>query len=144
MPVWSNLYSRTQEVNIVTNSFLRHFFLTSRVISVAFYIELENSRLILLRGSNFGLRFFYVPWIYDNGSTALLSFGRNSYSGFLRSEKFHRPRPGLDPRTPDPVSSMITTGPPERTTNSWNIGYVLTFRYKVCNVHAMPRMFTNV
>ena len=34
--------------------------LTSQVISVAFYSDLE-SLTNLFRGSNFGLRFFYVP-----------------------------------------------------------------------------------
>ena len=33
------------------------------------------------------------------GPTALLPFRRKSYSGFLRSEKIHRPWPGLNPRT---------------------------------------------
>ena len=42
-------------------------------------------------------------------ATALLPFRRKSYSGFLHCEKFHRPRPGLDPRTSDPVVSMITS-----------------------------------
>ena len=46
------------------------------------------------------------------GPTALLPFGRKSYSGFLRSEKIHRPRPGLNQRTSDSVARMITTGPP--------------------------------
>ena len=44
-------------------------------------------RQILLRGSNFGLRFFYVPQIYDTGLKALLPFRRKSHSGSLRSEK---------------------------------------------------------
>ena len=44
-------------------------------------------RQILLRDSNFGLRFFYVPEIYDTGPTALPPFRRKSYSGFLRFEK---------------------------------------------------------
>ena len=35
--------------------------LTSQVISVAFYSEREKTKKNLLRGSNFGLRFFYVP-----------------------------------------------------------------------------------
>ena len=38
---------------------------------------------ILLRDSNFSLRFFYVPQKYDTGPTALLPFRRNSYSGFM-------------------------------------------------------------
>ena len=44
-------------------------------------------RQILLRVSNFGLRFFYVPQIYDTWPTALVPFQGKSYSGFLRSEK---------------------------------------------------------
>ena len=47
-------------------------------------------------------------------SSFLLPFQRKSYSGFLHSEKIHRPQPGLNLRTPDPVASMITTGPPCR------------------------------
>ena len=39
-------------------------------------------------------------------------FRRKSYSGFLRSEKIHGSRPGLNPRTSDPEESMITTGTP--------------------------------
>ena len=72
-------------------------------------------RQILLRGSNFGLRFIYVPYIYDTGPTALLPFRTKSYSGFLRSEKIHRPRLGWNPRTSDPEESMITTRPPRST-----------------------------
>ena len=45
------------------------------------------------------------------GPTALLPFQRKSYSGLLCSEKIHRPRPGLNRRTSDPVTSMITTRP---------------------------------
>ena len=71
--------------------------------------------LILLRGSNFGLRFFYVPYIYDTGPTASLPFRRKSYSGFLRSEKINRPRPGSNPRTSDPEASMITPRLPGST-----------------------------
>ena len=43
---------------------------------------------------------------------ALLPFRRKSYSGILQSEKIHQPWLGLNPRTSDPVTSMITTGPP--------------------------------
>ena len=46
--------------------------------------------------------------IYDTGPTALLPFRRKSYAGFLRSEKIHQFRPGLNLRTSDPVVSMIT------------------------------------
>ena len=50
------------------------------------------------------------------GPTALLPFQRKSYSGFLRSEKIHRPWPGLNLRTSDPEASMITSGPLGLTT----------------------------
>ena len=53
--------------------------------------------------------------MYDARPTALLPFRRKSYSGFLRSEEIHGPRPGLNPRTSELVASMITTGPPGST-----------------------------
>ena len=67
-------------------------------------------------------RFRHRTWKkhYIMGPTALLSFQRKSYSGFLRSEKIHRPRPGSNPWTSDQEASMITTGPP-RSTN-WKTG----------------------
>ena len=86
------------------------------VVEVGFYISGHQRRFIdwawkfrqiFLRGSNFGSRF--LPYVN------LLSFRRKSYSGFLRSEKIHRPLPGLNPRTSDPVESMITNRPPEST-----------------------------
>ena len=46
---------------------------------------------------NFGLRFFYVPYIYDTGPTAVFPFRRKSYSRFYALKKIHRPRPGLNP-----------------------------------------------
>ena len=68
--------------------------LTPQVISVVFYSEREKSGM---------------------GPMALLPFWRKSYSGFLRSEKIHRPWPGLNLRTSDPVVSTITTRPPGST-----------------------------
>ena len=38
--------------------------------------------------------------------TTLLPFRRKSYSGFLRSEKIHRPLPGSNPRTSDPEANV--------------------------------------
>ena len=52
---------------------------------------------------------------------ALLPFRWKSYSGFLRSEKIHRPRLRLNPRTWDPVASLITTGLPGSTCLSFLI-----------------------
>ena len=54
-------------------------------------------RQILLRGSNFGLRFFYVPQICNTGPTTLLSFLRKLYSGFLLSEKNPSTSAGFKP-----------------------------------------------
>ena len=56
-----------------------------------------KARQILLRGSNFGLRFFYVPQIYDTGSTTIYSFRRKSYSGFLRYKKKWSTPAGFEP-----------------------------------------------
>ena len=85
--------------------------LTSEVISVAFYSEREMSG-----------KFCSEALISASGSfTCRKSTRRDprlyfpsdgSHSGFLRSEKIHRPRPGLNPRTSDPVASMITMRPP--------------------------------
>ena len=71
--------------------------LTSQVISVAFYSEREKSD-----------KFCSDALIYDTGPTNLLPFRRSS-------EKIHRPRPALKPRTSDPVASVITTGTPVST-----------------------------
>ena len=85
------------------------------VISVASDIEREKSDkfcsevLISAWGS------FTCRNSTTRGPTALLPFRRKSYSGFLRSEKIHRPRPGSNPRTSDPEAGMITTGPPGST-----------------------------
>ena len=49
------------------------------------------------------------------GPMELIPFQRKSYSGLLHSEKIHRPQPSLNPRTSDPVASMITSGPPGST-----------------------------
>ena len=56
-----------------------------------------------------------MPQIYNTGPTVILPFRRKSYSGFLRSEKIHRPQPDLNPRTADQVANMITMGTPGST-----------------------------
>ena len=78
--------------------------LTSQVISVTFYVVCEKSDKFCW-GSNFGLRFFYVSQIYNTGPKALLPFWKKLYSGFLRFEKIHRPRLGLNPLTSDSVAT---------------------------------------
>ena len=54
-----------------------------------------------------------------------------SHSGFLRSEKIHRPRPGLHPRTSDPVASMKITGPSVSTPSLTPARDVLTVKQYV-------------
>ena len=73
-----------------------------------------------------------MPQIYDTGPTALFPFRRRSYSGFLRSEKIHRLRPGLNPRTSDPVASMTTTGPPGSTVG---LGATLGYGRKIKKIY---------
>ena len=73
---------------------------TTDLILINFFNFLKwmwKVRQILLRGSNFGLRFFYVPYIYDTGPTALLPFRRKSYLWFLRSEKNPSLPTGFEP-----------------------------------------------
>ena len=84
--------------------------LPSQAISIAFHSERKKSDKFC-SDSNFSLRFFYMPQTYDTGPMALLPFQRKSNSGFLRSEKINQSWPGLNPRTSDPVASMISTGP---------------------------------
>ena len=67
-----------------------------------------------------------MPQIYYTGPTALFPFRRKSYSRFLRTEKIHRPRPGLNLRTSDPVGSRITMGPPG-STNIYRISLDLIY-----------------
>ena len=50
---------------------------------------------------------------------ALLPFLRKSYSGFLRSEKIHRPQLGSNPQTSDPKASMITPRAPGSTVSGF-------------------------
>ena len=79
--------------------------LTSQVISVVFYIEREKSDKFCSEALISAWGFFYVPWIYDAGPTQRL------YSPFegSRTQDFYALK---NPSTSDPVSGMITTGPP--------------------------------
>jgi hypothetical protein len=70
---------------------------------------------------NFACRCFFA-YIYgyltcrrnDMGPAALLPLRRKPCYGIRQSLKIHRPRPGLNPRTLDPVASTVTV--PPRTT----------------------------
>jgi hypothetical protein len=67
------------------------------------------------------------------GPTALLPFRRKSCCWFLSTLKTHRPRPGLNLRSLDPVASTITVRPPRTTTDSLYLVHVLS----------CPRAITN-
>ena len=74
-----------------------------------------KARQILLRGSNFVLKFFYVPKSTTRDLLLYLSSEGSHTQDFLRSEKSIYPRPGSNPRNSDPEASMLTTGPPGST-----------------------------
>ena len=81
--------------------------LTSQVISVAFDIESEKSDKFCSEALISAWGSFTYRKSTTRDQRLYFPFRRRSYSGFLRSEKIHRPRPGLNPRTSDPVASMI-------------------------------------
>ena len=89
--------------------------LTSQVISVAFYSEREKSdkfcsEALISAWGTFTCRKYTTrdPRLY------FLSEG-NHTQNFYSVKKIHRPRSGLNPRTSDLVTSMITTGLPGST-----------------------------
>ena len=110
------MLTRPKTLNIHSSNFFDFTtLLTSRIISVAFYSEREKSdkfcseALILvwssctcLQSTTRDLR-LYFP-----------SEGSHTHD-FYALKKIHRTRPSLNPRTSDPVGSMITTGPPGST-----------------------------
>ena len=86
--------------------------LTFRVISVAFCSELEKtdkfcSEALISAWGSFTCRksTTWDPRLY------FTSEGSHTQD-FYALKKIHRPRPGLNTRSSDPVASMITTGPP--------------------------------
>ena len=56
---------------------------------------------ILLRGSNFGLRFFYVLVNIRSGTHSFTSLPKEVILRIFTLWKIHRPRPGSKPRTSD-------------------------------------------
>jgi hypothetical protein len=54
-----------------------------------------------------GLRFFNESEISDSGPRACKSLQEDLCSGFLRSEKVHRPYRGMNPRTLDFEASTL-------------------------------------
>ena len=94
--------------------------LTSQAISVAFYIEREKS----VKLCSETLISAWGSFTFRESTTRDLrlyfpSEGSHTQD-FCALKKFHLPRPGLNPRTSDPMASkiilsMITTGPPGST-----------------------------
>ena len=87
---------------------------TSQVISVAFYIECEKSdkfcsEALISGWGSFTCRKFTIR------DQRLYFSSEGSHPQDFYALKIHRIRPSLNPRTSDPVASMITTGPPVST-----------------------------
>ena len=86
--------------------------LTYHVLSAAFYIEREKS-------DKFCSEALISAWSSStcrksttrDRRDVLTSFPKEVLLRIFTTWKIHRPRPGLNPRTSDPVASMITTGP---------------------------------
>ena len=84
---------------------------TSQVISVTFYNERQKS-------DKFCSEALISAWDYftcrksTTRDPRLYFPSKGSHTlDFYSLKKIHRPRAGLNPRTSDPVASMITTGP---------------------------------
>ena len=58
-----------------------------------------------------GLRFFEEPEISESGPSSFKSLPEDLCSGFLRTEKIHRPQPGLN----------VTSRPPRPTNNAQRV-----------------------
>ena len=83
--------------------------LTSQVIRVTFYSEREKSDKFRSEAliSALGSITCRKSTTRDHGFTSEGSHTQDFYA----LKKIHRPRPGLNPRTSDPVARMIITGP---------------------------------
>ena len=103
--------------------------LKSQVISVAFESKLEKFD-----------KFWSEALISAWGSSACRKYTTRDSRRYFPSEgshtqdfyalkKIHRPRPGLNPRTLNPVASMITAGPSGRDIigmfESFNLTYII-------------------
>ena len=88
--------------------------ITSQVISVAFYIEREKT-------DKFCSEALISAWGYFMCSKSttrkqwLYFPSKGSHTQNFYALKIHRPRSGLNPRTSNPVASMIITGSPGST-----------------------------
>ena len=82
-------------------------FLTSQqVISVAFYSEREKSNKCCSEALISAWGSFTCRRSTTHGPRHYFSSEGSYTQDFLRSEKIHRPRPGLNPWTSDPVASI--------------------------------------
>ena len=85
---------------------------TSQVISIAFYSEREKSDKICSEALISAWGTFTCGKSTTRDPRLYFPPEGSHNQDFLRSEKIHRPRPGLNLRTSDPVASMITTWSP--------------------------------
>ena len=97
-------------------------------------------RQILLRGSNFGLRFFTCRKSTTRDPRLYFPSEGSHTQDFYSLKKVPWPRPGLNPRTSDPVASMITTGPPGWQVYLW-MRFDCSFVGQVCFVCLMLGLY---
>ena len=118
-----HLWKRRELVLVVDLGFTMQ--LTSQVISVAFYSEREKSdkfcsEALISAWGSFNCRKSKTrdPRLYFPSEG-------NHTQDFLSSGKIHRPRPGFNPRTSDPVASMITMGLRKEGNFAFSYAYIL-------------------
>ena len=90
--------------------------LTSQVISLAFYIEREKSDKFWSEALISACGSFTCSKSTTRDPRLYFPSEESDAQDFYALKKILGPRPGLNPRTSDPVESMITTGPPGSTT----------------------------
>ena len=105
-PTWRRDVSNSHYLNCCF-SWVLWCSLTSQVISITFYIEREKS-------DKFCSEALILTW---DSFTCRKSMTQDQWLYFPSEEKIHRPWPGLNPQTSDPVASMITMGPPGSTSH---------------------------
>jgi hypothetical protein len=68
---------------------------------------------------------FNMPLNFSTWAHGFISPPKEVCYGFLSPLKIHRPQPGLNPRTLDPMANTVTTRPPRATKPSGNSLYHL-------------------
>ena len=103
---------------------------TSQVISVTFYIERERSDKFFSEALISAWGSFTCRKSTTRDQRLYFPSEESHTQDFYALKKIHRTWPGLKPRTSDPVASMITTGPPGRSSALRQ----RVFPYSICSL----------